>query len=96
MRRPWSVIHNRIGNIEHISRLRRNAAALCREGRLSDICITGHALINHNAVNVFVRVSIIGVAHISCHITVGQCNGILALYHNALAGILLSESRLTH
>ena len=44
-------------------------------------------LINHNAVNVFVRVSIIGVAHISCHITVGQCNGILALYHNALAGI---------
>ena len=59
-----------IGDIEEISLFSRDTAIYRRKACSSGLCITRHALINHNTVNIFTGVSIIGIVHTGYQITV--------------------------
>ena len=67
-----------IGNVEHVTVSGGQCAACHAETGGSDLGITGHGLVDHDVVHVFLGTAALGIAHVTGHITIFQCDGILS------------------
>ena len=60
----------RIGNVEQISIVGGKGSTRHRENARSDVCISGHGLVNHHIMDIFIGACSLRVTHISVHRTV--------------------------
>ena len=71
-----------IGHVYHIAAERGQAAAGHAERRSAYLSVAGHALIDHDVVDVLVRIAVVCARHAACGGAVDQRDRILALHNH--------------
>ena len=68
----------RVGHVEHVAVVRGECSAVHREGGGTDLCVSGHGLIDHDIVYVFIGAGTLCIAHVSGYVAVVEGDGILS------------------